>query len=146
MDPLNAPFKLVDLAFGSVKFDTLVPNAGEFAPWVGPFQHRQVPFGHTFEDENVCVFITPTNEGSGISGEFNDHHAAVVGVAYHVTKTDFELYARSTDCAKGLSSFNWLAVSSKQLAPPSCTSGGTPPADSRAAGRSPSYGPGAVST
>jgi hypothetical protein len=110
---MTIPFAQVDLRFGLVRARDFT-NVGVFQPWPGQFQRAHVAFEPPFPDDDVRVFVTATNEDLGPT----DHHAAVVGVVDSVTNDGFDLFARSTDCASGSSSFTWLAVWGKALDAP----------------------------
>lgn len=105
---MTIPFAQLDVRLGN-KDARDFTSKGEYAPWPGGFESAQIEFKPPFEDDKVRVFLTPTRDKIGPS----DHHAAVVGVAHRVNRNGFELWARSTDCAVGSSSFNWLAVAPK---------------------------------
>jgi hypothetical protein len=109
---MTFPFAELDLRFGFV-LARAFSSLGFYNPWPSPFQRADVTFNPPFDDDEVQVFLTPTKEDILPS----DHHAAVVGVAHKVTKSGFELSARSTDCGAGFSSFNWLAINRKPLGP-----------------------------
>ena len=108
---MTFPFAQLDLQMGFVtkaEFSSL----GFYNAWPSPFQRALVQFQTAFPDDDVQVFVTPTSEGFDPNVE---HHAAVIGVAHNVKSDGFELWARSTDCAAGSSSFNWFAVHRKPL-------------------------------
>lgn len=102
---MTFPFSQLDLRFGFVPANDF-SSSGFYDPWPSPFQHANVEFIPPFDNDDVQVFLTPSSESLGPS----DHHAAVVGVAHNVKKSAFELWARSTDCGAGFSSFSWLAI------------------------------------
>src|SRR5262245_54424789 len=98
VDMTTIAFDQVNLQFG-FKLSGTFTNQGFFAPWPGNFCHVRVIFNPPFlDDDDVRVFLTPTNEKLNADTQ---PHAAVVGVAHRVNREGFELWARSTDCADG---------------------------------------------
>jgi hypothetical protein len=95
------------LEVGTTSLAEFTPSCtpGDWVTW-------RIPFTSPGLKVPPAVIVTPNNRHA----QPDDHIAAPVGVAQHVTAQGFILAARNSDCAAGVASFDWLAISTADRA------------------------------